>query len=392
MLDIDTLLFASVSARGGFLLIFLLASLVGPARAAFTQWSISVICSALGILIAYTDPSYPDFPLVKGTGIYVILGSSVALLWSGTRAFFGRKVDGRRLAVMLVAPGLVYGLIRIMGGDSDLALAMIFSVFAVLTGATAKLLLTRHSHTILRSQLLVGLSIASYSLAFCASLVILFAKLAGYGDGLGAERVSILTALVIDQFSSVLTYVGLLAMSMEDAQARMKEVATTDALTGLANRRGIQERALAVVGAGRRKKRPMALLIADIDHFKSINDRFGHDGGDAILCEFARRLKATFRRQQDVVGRWGGEEFIAVVHDVTLEEALSLARQLCCRIAEVPFEAGQQSVFVTVSIGVSPFLENEGAIEPAVKRADEALYEAKRGGRNRVCWCTAAPA
>ncbi|MDB5546852.1 MAG: hypothetical protein JWP21_299, partial [Tardiphaga sp.] len=154
--------------------------------------------------------------------------------------------------------------------------------------------------------------------------------------------------------------------------------------TGLANRRGVQERTSPLIGANLRAKRPMVAMMVDLDHFKAINDCYGHDCGDAVLREFARRLAAHCQRIQDVTGRWGGEEFLAVLCDMTLAEAVRFAERLCLRVSEEPFDIGAQKIPVTVSIGVAEIVTDAAPLDQAVRKADAALYEAKRSGRNRV--------
>ena len=127
-----------------------------------------------------------------------------------------------------------------------------------------------------------------------------------------------------------------------------------------------------------------AILLADIDHFKSINDTHGHEGGDAVLIGFAERLRNVMRKD-DVIARWGGEEFLIVLDQADSIAAIAVAERLRRTAAGQPFAVNGAAVTVTASIGVSVVAVGEGGIEPALSRADAALYAAKRDGRNRVC-------
>lgn len=384
MVDIPTLLFASFTARTGFIVIFLIASFRSEARIAFRFWSASILGSMVGVLLMYSDPHYPYFPPARGTVIYIILGLSLSSVWAGGCAFFARRASQVRFVVMGLVPGLVYGGASAVGTPPDLVVMLTMATLVGSSATAAGTFLIRGGRRYLPSQLLVGLALAAYSVALVASIIVMALRILMPGPGSGPQTLDAFLPLLIDQLMSVLTYVGLFAMSLEDVQMRMKELATTDPLTGLANRRGVQEKTSPLIGANLRAKRPMVAMMVDLDHFKAINDRYGHDCGDAVLREFARRLAAHCQRIQDVTGRWGGEEFLAVLCDMTLAEAVRFAERLCLRVSEEPFDIGEQKIPVTVSIGVAEIVTDAAPLDQAVRKADAALYEAKRSGRNRV--------
>ena len=123
--------------------------------------------------------------------------------------------------------------------------------------------------------------------------------------------------------------------------------------------------------------------MLDIDHFKSVNDRFGHDAGDNLLSEFSRRVEAELRAY-DQFARLGGEEFVVVLPNCNLADGEAMATRLRKSICEAPFTAGGSPIAMTVSIGVTRVHVGEKHIDDALKRADAALYAAKNKGRNRV--------
>ncbi|MEE8628709.1 MULTISPECIES: PleD family two-component system response regulator [Methylobacterium] len=170
----------------------------------------------------------------------------------------------------------------------------------------------------------------------------------------------------------------------ESVQASM-DLAVTDGLTGLHNRRYLDSYLAGLFSEPSLRDRPVALLILDIDRFKSINDRFGHDAGDEVLKEFATRIRSQ-TRGIDVVARFGGEEIVVVVPDTALEAARQVAERIRERIEAAPFvvQRGTCSIDVTVSIGVAARQAGDGEPGALLKRADLALYEAKQTGRNRV--------
>lgn len=163
------------------------------------------------------------------------------------------------------------------------------------------------------------------------------------------------------------------------------EMAITDPLTGLANRRYFERQLAMMVNQATGRGRPLSLLVIDIDHFKLINDTYGHLAGDAVLAEFARRLKGSVRGI-DLSGRFGGEEFVVAMPDTDMPTALAIAERLRTHISSTQFkvDGAPEPVAVTVSVGVGGVDARVETPTDLIARADAALYEAKRSGRNRV--------
>ena len=169
---------------------------------------------------------------------------------------------------------------------------------------------------------------------------------------------------------------------LQETQARLELLARIDTLTGLANRRQFDERMAQAMGRARRTLQPMAVMYLDIDHFKSINDSLGHGVGDAVLCEFARRLEACVRGT-DTVARLAGDEFVILLEGIEggAEAGLIAAKVVAC--IRHPFDVGDAPLAVTASVGVATY---EGAVQTAAEvlaLADRALYRAKKLGRDR---------
>ena len=176
-----------------------------------------------------------------------------------------------------------------------------------------------------------------------------------------------------------------------EAEARLGEfaqLAHTDALTGLLNRRRILELADAAIGEAKRHGRPLAALMLDLDHFKAINDRLGHQAGDNALQQVAR-LCADELRDGDLLARWGGEELFAVLPGTDGAAAERMAERLRHGVERLPPPAIASPPSLTVSIGVAELAAAERDITSVITRADAALYAAKRRGRNQV-FCKAA--
>ena len=164
-----------------------------------------------------------------------------------------------------------------------------------------------------------------------------------------------------------------------------QRLSITDGLTSLWNYRYMNMRLSQEVERAIRFNRPLALLVIDIDHFKQINDRFGHQRGDAILAELANRLVSETRVQVDTAARYGGEEFVLILPETPLEGAMVVAEKVRSSIGETPFGGeGDELINVTVSIGIAVFPAHGAKPQTLIRAADQALYEAKGRGRDRI--------
>ena len=165
-------------------------------------------------------------------------------------------------------------------------------------------------------------------------------------------------------------------------QALLAEAALTDALTGLVNRRAMMEMLEQAVARRRPGEAGLSVIVVDIDHFKRINDRFGHDAGDRVLCAVAARLRAlTDDAHQRHVARWGGEEFLILLPGTALTEGMREAERI--RHAVAALDADGRGLRVTLSAGVA-HLESGETLDDCLRRCDQALYRAKDAGRNTV--------
>jgi len=193
------------------------------------------------------------------------------------------------------------------------------------------------------------------------------------------RSVRFLPWLFLTAFALVaMVLVGLLVRGRE-ARRRLTTDAGTDVLTGLPNRRWVEERALAVLSAARRHTTSTGVLMVDIDHFKTINDTWGHGAGDEVLRAVAQRLRACCR-VEDEVGRWGGDEFVVVLSDTTPVATKASAERIRCAIAEIAVDVSGRQIAVTASIGgAAGTAEDFGTLLSA---ADSALFAAKKIGRN----------
>ena len=167
------------------------------------------------------------------------------------------------------------------------------------------------------------------------------------------------------------------------AEDRLREMATMDGLTGIMNRRYFMERAAAEIHRAERYGGPLAAIMFDADHFKRVNDTYGHDAGDDVL-RFLTEAAGHGLRDADLLGRLGGEEFAVVLPQTPLAGAAEVAERLRERIADKPIATRQGPVPLTISLGVALWDESVKDVDALIKRADLALYRAKEGGRDKV--------
>ncbi|MCI0552060.1 MAG: sensor domain-containing diguanylate cyclase [Anaerolineae bacterium] len=176
-----------------------------------------------------------------------------------------------------------------------------------------------------------------------------------------------------------------IGISLERARLfrEVQSLALTDPLTGLHNRRSLFELGRIEFSRADRFKRPFCCLMLDLDHFKQINDTHGHQTGDVVLQEFARRCKASVR-EIDLVGRYGGEEVVILMPETEIETAVKVAERIRFAICNNPFSITGMNLNITASIGVSTKDDNTPSLDTLIARADQAMYIAKHKGRNRV--------
>lgn len=209
-----------------------------------------------------------------------------------------------------------------------------------------------------------------------------------YADALAMPGFTLMT------FEALVYSVGLafllLAMTLERGEQRLRKLALTDPLTGVANRRAVENAANRLIGRDRQAGRPTAMLAFDLDHFKRVNDTFGHDVGDRVLCVFSEAAQSELR-PSDIFGRMGGEEFTAILPDTRLEEAIDVADRIRRAFAEAGRVVDGHEMGATASTGVAVTEDGTATLAGLKRQADLALYRAKADGRNAVRAFAAVP-
>ncbi len=188
----------------------------------------------------------------------------------------------------------------------------------------------------------------------------------------------------------------ILTRKLDHANQELTRLSSLDGLTGIPNRRQFDETLLREWRRSGRQAKPLSILLCDVDHFKQFNDGYGHQVGDECLKAVARSLQATLRRPADLVARYGGEEFAVILPDTDLGGALLVAEAMRANVEGLRIThryAGPESGVVTISAGVATVVPARGHIDSAdlIRQADEALYQAKEGGRNRIAAASLRP-
>jgi diguanylate cyclase (GGDEF)-like protein len=348
----------------------------------FAWWSATLLLAGLTTLILLVGNLRGDF---FGIGLAVAsLVAAMACCWQGARAF--EKRPPLWLPVFAV-PGvwlvacLVPGFLECVGCRVVLSSCLLSPVLA-LTAVE----FWRGREERLPSRWMVIALFASIALIFAARIPLVGVAPFPFG-ALPAEPAWVAGFNLVMFFHTILLAVLLVAMSKERLELEQRTKAQTDPLTGALNRRAFITMGRRLVLRHRKENEPLCLLFTDLDHFKSLNDRYGHASGDAVLINFVTVVHEKIR-PTDFLFRVGGEEFCCLLPYTRAEEALGVAERIRHRLESATVDVAGRPLNVTVSLGVSSTETFGYEIDTLVRRADMAVYAAKRRGRNRVVVAT----
>jgi diguanylate cyclase (GGDEF)-like protein len=309
-----------------------------------------------------------------------ILFLSFGVTWTGARVFDNRVPLP---AYLLAGPLLWFFVSRVPYFAVTLELRVLLSCGII----AAYTWLTAYEFWRGRSEPLVSRWPAIFMLFAHGSLFLLRTPLAGMLPWLPTGQVVQSVWLIVMTFEALLFTISiafiLLAMAKERSEYRLRTVAMVDSLTGIANRRAFLQDGAELARRHAANPCPAAVLLIDLDHFKSINDRFGHAIGDRVLQIFARTAQENIKTP-DLIGRLGGEEFAVVFYDIGQERAAARAELIRTAFAEAADEVDGYPVAATLSIGMVFCRSAVLDVPDLLIQADEALYDAKERGRNRV--------
>ncbi len=362
------------------------------------------VASLLGLFLLYAWTQERIRALAWWGAAYLIGGASGAL-WQFGQLIAPALPSSLATILLFVAVGMIWSGARVFHGRPVLWVAMLFGAVFWLTACFVPAFTAAAASRIVVSSLIV----AGYTFLTASELrrerrksllrrwpalfvpmlhgaIFLFpvalATFAPGGDGSHGVARGWIAVFAIEIVLYVVGTAFVVLILAKDRTVHLyKTAATTDPLTGLLNRRGFFEAVDMIMARSRNRNAPVNVLGFDLDHFKSINDRFGHAVGDDVLQMFAKVVRETMRAD-DVIGRLGGEEFVALVPG-TLADAAGVAERVRSAFAATGIVRNDQRVATTVSVGVACGAPS-AAIDTLLERADVALYRAKEQGRNRV--------
>jgi diguanylate cyclase (GGDEF)-like protein len=385
-LDVGTLSVVTVfiMALLGALLVF--AGLQNRSIKAPMLWGAAYITGAVGLGFTTTRGVMPDLISNDLGNALVLLG--YGLTWAGARIFGGRKVQP---FIVLIAPvgWLLACQSPAFAADSNLRIAITSAMLALLAAATAEEF-WRGRDEPLMSRWPVVVVLLAYAAALLARIPATYFAPVLDNHSLMSGVSFALIAFGTLLFTVVLAFL-LLNMTKERTELHHKIASLVDPLSGVANRRAFLNESNRLFAQQAVDREPLALLLFDLDHFKTINDRFGHAIGDQVLLIFAKAATGTLGA--DVLfGRIGGEEFAAMLPVGDVGEAVAVADRVRRNFASAAMRFAESDLAPTVSVGVTLGLDAKAEVEDLLVIADEALYRAKANGRNRVEAANAADA
>jgi diguanylate cyclase (GGDEF)-like protein len=355
----------------------------GKRREGVELWALGLLLNAVAYaLFASRGHIHALLSIVLGN---VLLCGVFTSLAAALLQFQGRRLPWPAMAVAPVVMGA--GMAWFID-DYAARVVMAGLLLGALNLWALWILFSRREHAAGRGAWLVMAALGLQALVFLVRVVVVGGSdqpAAGLMQSSGVQTLTFSTTFI----ELMVATMGFIFMARDRADENNRRLAALDPLTGVANRRAAIAALDRDVARAVRTRESISVMMVDIDHFKRVNDQFGHPVGDQVLCNVVNVLRERVRTQ-DLVGRYGGEEFLVVLPDTDLAGAQQLARQLCEAVSGSRLQREGASIAVTVSIGVfGGRLEPGDSWDMLIAAADRALYQAKESGRNRV---EAAPA
>ncbi len=376
-LDVNTLFLVTIYVEAMLGLLLLFAWVQNSAITAVAWWGSAHLLRAASVVLFGMFGSVPDWISIDLSN--AILFTAFAVTWTGARVF-----DGRPPSIIGLFGGAALWLVvcRVPAIAHSLEARILISSF-IIAGYTW---MAAYEFWRGRSEPLVSRWPAIFMLFAHGSLFLLRTPLSTVLPWVPETQVFDSVWLTVLSFEALLFTIAiafiLLAMAKERTELLHKTAAMVDPLTGIPNRRAFLEGGAQLARRIDADPKPAAVLLVDLDHFKSINDSFGHALGDRVLQVFAETANSNIG-PYDLIGRLGGEEFAIALYDVDAERAMDIAETVRIAFADIAAEVDGHHVLATCSIGVSVSEEGPLDISSLLAQADQALYAAKERGRNR---------
>jgi diguanylate cyclase (GGDEF)-like protein len=312
----------------------------------------------------------------------VLIGMAFAAFAISLRTFNGSPQRRERLYALVAATAALAVYYTYQNPDEGLRIGTISVVYALLLGSSARAIYRQGQQRSSITHVTGGLFLLGTAIMAWRGAVYMFWPEAAPPSVFVATPLQV-AAYAMGGLLPVVSTIGYLLMCTEFNQRELAKAATLDHLTGICNRRAIEDLATRSIASARRHGVPLALMIVDVDHFKRINDEHGHQAGDVALIETVKRIRDSLR-SEDLVGRLGGEEFVAVMPSTDGGAALAAAERMRASFADLPMRIGECDLPITVSIGVAVLDAQDQVYSHLLRRADRAMYAAKTAGRNKV--------
>jgi len=365
-----------VEAILGLLLLF--AWVQNTAITAVAWWGFAHLLRAASVTLFGMYGSAPDLITIDLSN--ALLFTTFAVTWTGARVFDGRPVE----PVYLVSGAVIWLLIcrlPVLGDAVETRALFASGIITSYTWLTAFEFWRGRDEPLVSRWPAIFMLFAHGALFLLRTPLVAVLPVARSNDVYGSVWLTVLSFEAL-LFTISIAFI-LLAMAKERTELRHRIAALVDPLTGIANRRAFLEDADRIAKRYNTRPRPTAVLVIDLDHFKSINDRFGHAVGDRVLEIFTDSARQSVRLT-DLIGRLGGEEFAAVLCDTSRDKAVAVAHRIRESFAKVAQDIDGRPVCATVSIGVAHCDGPIFDVGELLAQADQALYFAKERGRNRV--------
>ena len=377
-LDVNTLFMVTIYVEAILGLLLLFAWVQNTSIQAVAWWGFAHLLRAASVVLFGMYGTVPD--LISIDLANAMLFTAFAVTWTGARVFDGRPAE----PVYMVTGAVLWLLVCRLPVLAEAVDARVLIASGIITAYTW---LTAFEFWRGRDEQLVSRWPAIFMLFAHGALFLLRTPLIAVLPWSIANHVYGSVWLTVLSFEALLFTISiafiLLAMAKERTELRHRTAAMVDPLTGIANRRSFLQEAALIAKRHTSDPRPTAVLVIDLDHFKSINDRFGHALGDRVLEIFTETARQSIRTT-DLIGRLGGEEFAAVLYDTSREKAVTVAERIRESFAQASLEVDSRPVCATVSIGLVHCQEAVLDVPQLLAQADQALYYAKERGRNRV--------
>lgn len=377
--DLRTIIFMSM------LLTFMLSMMLAITRAHHKgvrgpgYWSVGNLVVGLGMILVLIQLDATRALFLPGVAM---IGAGLSLYINGIQAFVGKAPDHRIPAVIFILLAAVDVYFMLIKHDIRTTVIIDALVFAVIYLVCARLTFSPDEGVLgnlfwIASSLFMMLALLMIGRAVSASSVDITVF-----DSFATWPVNAYTFMLgaVSQFFISSLFVLMLGYQLNQ---NLESIATIDGLTGILNRRGLEDAANKMQGVCKRINLSMAVLLIDIDHFKKVNDQFGHLSGDDVLKHLAATI-SNILRTGDVAGRYGGEEFCVFLPNTNENDASVLAERIRAGIEAAPFKDYDLIINITVSIGVADSVRAGYEFKGLVAAADGAMYAAKNSGRNRV--------